>query len=90
MRLYDIRRAVGAWVANLGYAEEHYRWPKPGRLNILIDDALQCIYMPAPLPKYRFRDIMRGIPRRGPSRPLRRRVSADGWRQPSMDELWAA
>lgn len=83
MRRAEIRAAVDTYLAGLGYAREHYAWPKAGRLYLVVKDAMRELRIPSGTPKYKFRDLMRDVPRHGPSR-IHRRITAHSYGQPAF------
>lgn len=89
MRRDEIRAAVRSHLAQKGYVRAAHKWPKPGRLYIEIDGYLRELHMPAPMPKYRFRAIMKQVPRIGPP-VLSRIVSARSLLQPELPFMAAA
>jgi hypothetical protein len=92
MRRDEIRKAVAAHLAQKGYCPDHSAWHRPGKLTVMLPsdngDVLQLFKIAAPIAKWRLREILHGIPRRGPPRKERRRVTATSYQQAEMSAHW--
>jgi len=90
----EIRAAVEVRMAQKGYPPDWYGWAKTGRggrLHILVNteapagtEGWQVFRLAAPMAKYRFREVMDTIPRHGPARFPRPKITAETWRQPEL------
>jgi len=95
MKRAEIRRRTRDALAALGYPQEWHTWPKhkPGRLYLLMTckeggEAITEHRLAAPMTQRAWRAWLKTIPRRGPAL-VYSRVSAQSWRQPDMQEIWA-
>jgi hypothetical protein len=91
MKRAEIRKHVAGHLAALGYPREWFEWPKnkPGQIYLMLpDDAIHVYRLAAPMPRYKLREALAKIPRRGPAL-VYKRVTPSSWRQPDFEERWA-